>query len=81
MSNSDRELLHWISSLFLEPKRPSPGFLINPAISDDGRREITRNALRAFVGPNSSNVSGAPTDDPHKVWFLISTLLHLSCQI
>jgi hypothetical protein len=77
MSNSDREFLDSISRLFLEPNRPSPGYLINPSISDDRRRGLTLDVLRAFVEPNSGTVSGAPTDDPHKVCFLILTSLYL----
>ncbi|KAJ7922454.1 hypothetical protein B0H13DRAFT_2410437 [Mycena leptocephala] len=56
-----------ISRLFLEPNRPSPGYLINPSISDDRRRGLTLDVLRAFVEPNSGTVSGAATADPHKV--------------
>ncbi|KAJ7845290.1 hypothetical protein B0H13DRAFT_2363741 [Mycena leptocephala] len=67
MSNSDREFLDSISRLFLEPNRPSPGYLINPSISDDRRRGLTLDVLRAFVEPNSGTGSGAPTADPHKV--------------
>ncbi|KAJ7814541.1 hypothetical protein B0H13DRAFT_2381700 [Mycena leptocephala] len=67
MSNSDREFLDSISRLFLEPNRPSPGYLINPSISDDRRRGLTLDVLHAFVEPNSGTVSGAATADPHKV--------------
>ncbi|KAJ7921007.1 hypothetical protein B0H13DRAFT_2656206 [Mycena leptocephala] len=67
MSNSDREFLDSISRLFLEPNRPSPGYLINPSISDDRRRGLTLDVLRAFVESNSGTVSGAATTDPHKV--------------
>ncbi|KAJ7837160.1 hypothetical protein B0H13DRAFT_2368314 [Mycena leptocephala] len=67
MSSSDREFLDSISRLFLEPNRPSPGYLINPSISDDRRRGLTLDVLRAFVEPNSGTVSGAATADPHKV--------------
>ncbi|KAJ7914597.1 hypothetical protein B0H13DRAFT_2659173 [Mycena leptocephala] len=67
MSNSDREFLDSISRLFQEPNRPSPGYLINPSISDDRRRGLTLDVLHAFVEPNSGTVSGTPTADPHKV--------------
>ncbi|KAJ7813327.1 hypothetical protein B0H13DRAFT_2382583 [Mycena leptocephala] len=67
MSNSDRKFLDSISRLFLEPNRPSPGYLINPSISDDWRRGLTLDVLRAFVEPNSGTGSRAPTADPHKV--------------
>ncbi|KAJ6529202.1 hypothetical protein B0H19DRAFT_1333023 [Mycena capillaripes] len=45
---SDPNFVDSIAQLFLNPTAPSAGSLINPSISDERRRKLTRNALHAF---------------------------------
>ncbi|KAJ7897521.1 hypothetical protein B0H13DRAFT_1884627 [Mycena leptocephala] len=47
--SEDKKLLNSISSLLLDTSRPSPFAKINPSITDERRRELTRHALRSFA--------------------------------
>ncbi|KAJ6554443.1 hypothetical protein B0H19DRAFT_1071842 [Mycena capillaripes] len=46
--SDDANFVDAIAQLFQNPAAPSAGYLINPSLSDERRRELTRNALLAF---------------------------------
>jgi hypothetical protein len=47
--SEDKKLLDSISSLLLDTSHLSPFANINPSITDERRRELTRHALRSFA--------------------------------
>jgi hypothetical protein len=47
--SEDKKLLDSISALLLDPSHSSPFAKINPSITDERRRELTRHAFRSFA--------------------------------
>ncbi|KAJ6523193.1 hypothetical protein B0H19DRAFT_1277056 [Mycena capillaripes] len=66
--SDDTEFANSIAELFLNPARPSPGYLVNPSLSDDRRRELTRHVFENLSNPTNPGL--------HKTCIAMNQKLH-----